>query len=54
MAVEVRQMVVKANVIQRQESEEKGAPPLSWQDKRSILEECRQLILEVLREAKER
>lgn len=57
MSVEVRQMIVKTNVLQRNEShvgtggEETGAKDSGRQ---AILEECQKMIVETLRELKER
>ena len=62
MAVEVRQMVVKSNVVQRERLEdedeaddefERGSG-LSDEDMKVILAECRRLVMEVLREVKDR
>lgn len=52
MSVEVRQMIVKSNVVQRQEPVREGG--IDDNSKKDILEECRRLILETLREMKER
>lgn len=54
MAVEVRQMIVKSNVVQRQGDGDRDAPRLSSHDRKLILAECRNLIMEALREEKER
>lgn len=53
MSIEVRQLVVKSNVQQRSETDEDSAQdPGEVMD--SIREECRKLILEILREMRER
>ncbi len=52
MSIEVKQMVVKSNVVQRCESTEDGESEES--KKQSILEECKRLVLEALQEVKER
>lgn len=55
MSIEIRQMVVKSNVVQRCESgggnEETSAEKTGKQE---ILEECKRLILETMQEMKER
>jgi len=56
MSIEIRQMVVKSNVVQRGEScggnnEETSAEKTGKQE---ILEECKRLILETMQEMKER
>lgn len=52
MSVEVRQLVVRSNVVQRCESDEESGADES--KKKDILEECRRMILEILKEMKER
>ncbi len=55
MSVEVRQMIIKSNVLQGREAGEPQAGADDDKDHRSeILEECRRLIVETLREMKER
>lgn len=54
MAVEVRQLVVKSNVVQRQQDEEEQAYFLSSEEKKAMLAECRRLVMEVLREERNR
>jgi len=54
MSVEVRQMVVKSSVLQRSEADEKDSVQNPDESRQAILEECRRLILETLREMKER
>ncbi|HCS13704.1 MAG TPA: hypothetical protein DIW28_07985 [Zetaproteobacteria bacterium] len=60
MAVEIRQMVVKSNVVQRERWEDEGegefdrGSGLSDEDMKVILAECRHLVMEVLREVKDR
>ena len=52
MSIEVKQMVVKSNVVQRYaELEESKSNELQ---KKEILGECKRLILEALHETKER
>lgn len=55
MSIEIRQMVVKSNVVQRSESccgnEDAGAKEANKQE---ILEECKRLIREAMQEMKER
>ena len=53
MSIEIRQMVVKSNVVQRCESDDDEAKKKD-QEKRALFEECRQVVLETLREMKER
>lgn len=52
MSIEIRQMVVKSNVVQRCESDKEEDK--DEKAKQAILEECKQLILETLREMKGR
>ncbi len=56
MTIEVKQMLIKSTVLQRKDTEETGGS--SSQDmaemKEDILEECKQLIIDMLREEKER
>jgi len=57
MSVEIRQMVVKSNVLQRCEAgdaAEKDKVQPSEEARSAILEECRKLVIEMLRERKER
>lgn len=57
MSIEVRQMVVKSNVVQRAEQDNpcgEGGDGLKEETKREMLDACRKLILEVLRERGER
>lgn len=54
MAVEVGQMVVKSNVPDHPEPEAKDALSSFEECRESILDECRRLIQEALRDAKER
>jgi hypothetical protein len=54
MAVEVRQMIVKSNVLQRSGSDEKYDVRDLEESRESILEECKRLIQEALQDAKER
>lgn len=53
MTVEVRQLVVKSNVLQRS-ADEKGDARNLEESRKAILEECKRLILETLQEMKER
>lgn len=54
MAVEIRQLVVKSNVLQRQNAEEQQDAPHVEINRQEILEECRRMIADALREAKDR
>lgn len=59
MSVEVRQMIIKSNVLQRSKSDEQGcgdgaAETEAGTGKKDCSQECRRLILETLREMKER
>lgn len=56
MAVEIRQMVVKSNVLQRSEQERAAETNMqpSGESRDDILEECRRLVIEMLRERGER
>jgi len=54
MTVEVRQLVVKSNVLQRHESEGLDGVQNHEETRKVILEECKRLILETLQEMKER
>lgn len=57
MSIEVRQMVVKSNVLQRCEQDGangREAVRIHEDSKNELLEECRKLILEMLRERRER
>lgn len=52
MSIEVKQLVVKSNVVQRCETDEETSPEET--QKQQVLDECKKLILETLREQKER
>lgn len=54
MSIEIRQMVVKSNVLQRREADEKDSAQNYGESKKVILEECKKLIVETLKEMKER
>lgn len=56
MAVEVKNMIVKSNVVQREPSgqESGGRVQVSEELKNAILEECKRMIQETVREMKER
>lgn len=54
MSIEVKQMIVKSNVLQRRELGEEDRVQNSEETKKAILDECRRLILEALREIRER
>jgi hypothetical protein len=54
MTVEVGQMVVKSNVSDRQEAEQEGYVSELEASREAILDECRRLIQEALRDVKER
>ncbi|HEX7645089.1 MAG TPA: DUF5908 family protein [Burkholderiaceae bacterium] len=55
MPIEIKQMVVKSNVVQacggEAEADGKAMPEA---EKKALLDECRRMIQEALREAKER
>lgn len=55
MAIEIRQLVVKSNLVQTAKESE---PPMQNADletlQQSLLAECRELIAEALRQARER
>ncbi|HZW23874.1 MAG TPA: DUF5908 family protein [Gallionella sp.] len=52
MSIEIRQMVVKSNVVQRSTPDEET--DIEENGNRAILEECKRLIQEALQEIKER
>ncbi|MBI3525615.1 MAG: hypothetical protein HY066_14035 [Betaproteobacteria bacterium] len=54
MSVEVRQMIVKSNVLQRAEQAEEEHELDPEEARKALLEECKRLILETLQEMKER
>jgi hypothetical protein len=55
MSIEIKQMVVKSNVVQRCESsDEQGETAAEETRKQEILEACKRLILETMQEMKER
>lgn len=54
MGVEVRQMIVKSNVVQREEAAQGADCQVSDEARNALLEECKRLILETMREMKER
>lgn len=54
MSIEVRQMVVKSNVLQRHESEGLDSVQNHEETRKAILDECRKIVLETLHEMKER
>lgn len=54
MSIEVRQLIVKSNVLQKAEADEDATAPDQEEARRLILEECKKLILETLQEMKER
>jgi hypothetical protein len=52
MSIEIRQMVVKSNVVQRRATDEESG--IEENGNQAILEECKRLIQEALQEIKER
>jgi hypothetical protein len=56
MTIEVKQMLIKSNVLQKNAAEEKGSGPCEDLEtmKEDILSKCRQLFIELLREEQER
>ncbi len=54
MGIEVRQMVVKSNVLQRKESAETDSAQDQEETRKAILDECKRLIQEAIQEVKER
>ena len=54
MTVEVRQLIVKSNVLQRQEADGLDGVQTHEETKKAILEECKRMILDALQEMKER
>ena len=57
MAIEVRQLVVKSNLVQRSsevDSEQRSAQPNLETLRQSVLAECRELIAQAQRETRER
>lgn len=58
MSLEVRQMIVKTSIVQRSPLEDRSAAPqhrpLSATEMRKVLEACRRMVSEMLRERRER
>lgn len=56
MSVEVRQMIIKSNVVQADEQSESGASPSEDLEefKMEIINECKRMIAEQLRDKRER
>jgi len=55
MSIEVRQLIVKSNVVQRTDVEEQSTLAQDQEEiRKMIAEECKKLILETLQEMKER
>lgn len=56
MSVEVRQLVIKSNVVQTDEQGESGASPAEDLEnfKMEIINECKRMIAEQLRDKRER
>lgn len=54
MAIEVRQMLIKSNVLQKNTTVEDTKGCGNEALKEEVLEECKQLIIEMLRKEKER
>ncbi len=54
MTIEVKQMLIKSNVLQKCGNEVESGGRGNEALKEEILEECRELIIEMLREEKER
>lgn len=55
MAIEIRQLVVKSNLVQRTQENEPIAQNVNLEQLRqSVLAECREMIAEVLRQNRER
>lgn len=54
MSIEIRQLLVKSNVVQRTETEEIDNAQNSEEFRVAILDECKKLIFETLQEIKER
>ena len=54
MGVEIGQMIVKSNVLQRDETNRTVSQQEAEALRKAILDECRELIQESLQEAKER
>lgn len=53
MSIEIRQLVVKSNLLQRRGSDDRGGPHLE-ESRQDILEEVKGMIAEALRKPKER
>jgi len=58
MSLEVRQMIVKTSIVQRATPDNRAEPahgrPLSTIEMRMVLEACRRMVSEMLRERRER
>lgn len=54
MSIEIRQLVVKSNVLQRCGSGDQGGEAPSEESRQELLEEMRGMIAEALRKSKER
>jgi len=54
MTVEVRQLVVKSNVLQRHEADENNGEQNPEEIKKAVLDECRRQVLDTFQEMKER
>jgi hypothetical protein len=54
MSIEVRQLIVKSNVLQKSESPDDQVVPDLEEIKKQILANCKELIQEALRESRER
>jgi len=54
MSIEIKQLLIKSNIIQRAESEGTDSSEEQHVVKEELLAECRRLVLEIMREREER
>ena len=54
MAIEIKQLLIKSNIVQRTGFEEPDLPEDDHSLKEEVLAECRRMILNLLREREER
>ncbi len=54
MSIEIKQLLIKSNIVQRQECNETDSAEEGLAANEELLAECRRLVLDILRENKER
>lgn len=54
MSIEIKQLLIKSNIVQKEEKSNSSSLEEQYNQKEELLAECRRLIYEILRERGER